>query len=142
MENAVVACGADSMTSVPMAYTGDVPPKCQGTAIREKGPDMHTAMSVTGENVAARHGVPRKEMETLAVDSHKRAAAQDAGKFDVVTIPVPGVDEEGNPITFSKGQGIRRGTSMEFPAQFRFCLKADRAVTAVSPPRPAAEPAL
>ena len=31
------------------------------------------------------------------------------------------VNEEGNPITFSKGQGIRRGTSMEFPAQFRFC---------------------
>ena len=40
-------------------------------------------MGLTAENVAARYGITRQEMDELALQGHRRAAAaQDAGKFE------------------------------------------------------------
>jgi acetyl-CoA C-acetyltransferase len=49
--------------------------------------DYH--MGITGENVAAKHGITREEQDAFALNSHRRAtAAWEEGRFDAEVIPV------------------------------------------------------
>lgn len=128
MNEIMVAGGVESMTAVPMTYDLSA---YRSSYVKEHDPDQYMAMGLTAENVAARYGITREQMEALAVESHKRAAAaQDAGKFDEEIISLPGVDAEGNAIVFNKDQGIRRSTSMETLATLQPCFKQDGIVTA------------
>ena len=126
----IVAGGVESMTSNPVnldiSWTFD-------PDLLKTRPEEYMPMGLTAENVAQRYGITRKEMEELAVESHRRAAkAQDEGRFAHSIIPVPGVDIEGNKITFDKDQGIRRDTSMETLAKLKPCFKEDGLVTAAT----------
>lgn len=124
----LVAGGVESMSSIPMVndFTAHADPW-----LLENLPDVYMPMGLTAENVAAKYGITREEMEEMAVESHRKAAeAQDAGKFDGEIIPLEGVDEAGNPIVFDKDQGIRRGTSMESLATLKTVFKEDGVVTA------------
>lgn len=124
----IVAGGVESMTACPV--NRDISDTFDPELL-ETRPEEYMPMGLTAENVAARYGVTRREMEELAVESHRRAAAaQDAGKFDDEIIPLPGVDLEGNPITFDKDQGIRRDTNLETLAGMKPCFKEDGLVTA------------
>lgn len=130
MSDILVAGGIESMTALPMTIdrSGDVNPW-----LVEHAPDQYLPMGLTAENVAARYHVTREEMDAFAVDSHRKAAAaQDAGKFDAEIIPLPGVDENGESITFDRDQGIRRGTSVEALAQLKPCFRPDGVVTAAT----------
>ena len=130
MNDILVAGGVESMTAVPVTYS-HAPYLCE--SIVKNDPDQYLSMGMTAENVAARYGVTREEMDALAVESHRKAAlAQDAGKFDSEIIPLPGLDENGEPIIFSEDQGIRRGTSMESLSKLLACFKVDGAVTAAT----------
>ena len=87
----------------------------------------------TEDELEAMRRITRREMEELAVESHRRAAAaQDAGKFDDEIIPLPGVDPEGNDIVFDKDQGIRRDTNLETLASMKPCFKENGRVTAAT----------
>lgn len=77
MNNVLVAGGVESMTAVPMTYDR-TPYLCK--SILENDPDQYMAMGLTAENIAERYGVTREEMEAMAAESHRRAAAaQDSG---------------------------------------------------------------
>lgn len=126
----VVAGGIESMTALPMTLdrSGDRDPW-----LAEHDPAQYISNGETAENVAEKYNVTRKEMETLALESHQKAAhAQDAGYFDDQIIPLPGVDVEGNPIVFDKDQGIRRDTSMEKMADMKPCFRENGRVTAAT----------
>lgn len=128
MNDILIAGGVESMTAVPMTYDLSA---YRSPYILEHDPDQYLAMGLTAENVATRYGITRKQMDAMAVESHRRAAiAQDAGKFDKEIIPIPGVDIDGNAILFDKDQGIRRNTSMESLATLKPCFKEDGSVTA------------
>lgn len=130
LNNVLVAGGVESMSAVPINidHSKDLCP-----AILENDPDQYISMGLTAENVAARFDVTRMDMDTMAVESHRKAAAaQDAGKFDDEIIPLPGVDESGAPITFSKDQGIRRSSTIESVGQLDPCFKDDGRVTAAT----------
>lgn len=128
MSEIIVAGGVESMTAVPMNMDRSA---YLSARILAEDPDQYLSMGLTAENVAARHGITREEMESLAVESHRKAAAaQDAGKFDAEIIPVEGMDIDGNPILFDKDQGIRRTTSMEALAGLKPCFREDGIVTA------------
>lgn len=126
----LVAGGVESMSVVTMNldHSNDLSP-----AILANDPDQYMPMGITAENVAARYGVTRQEMDALAAASHaKAAAAQCVGKFDDEIIPLPGVDEEGRSIVFDLDQGIRAGTTIGKLAELKPCFKADGAVTAAT----------
>ena len=107
----IVAGGVESMTACPV--------------------NLDISDTFDSELLAERYGITRREMEELAVESHRRAAAaQDAGKFDDEIIPLPGVDPEGNDIVFDKDQGIRRDTNLETLASMKPCFKENGRVTA------------
>jgi acetyl-CoA acyltransferase len=124
----IVAGGVESMTAIPMF--GDITPIAESWLL-ENEPGAYMPMGMTAEKVAELYGITREEMDALAVESHRKAAAaQDAGKFDGEIIPLDGVDDNGNPIVFDKDQGIRRSTTMESLAQLKTVFKEDGVVTA------------
>lgn len=124
----IVAGGVESMSALPMF--GDVTHISEDW-VREHEVGAYMPMGMTAENVAAKYGLTREDLDKMAVESHKKAAiAQDAGKFDGEIITLDGVDEEENCIVFNKDQGIRRNTSMESLSQLKTVFKEDGVVTA------------
>ena len=70
--------------------------------------DFH--MGLTGELVAERHEISRAEQDEFAAESHNRAeAAENAGRFDAERFTVKIPQRKGDPIVFSKDEGIRAG---------------------------------
>ena len=105
----VIAGGVEMMTDINMVQ----PKEYQDELLAEQIPGAYLPMGVTAENVAERYGVTRHDMDAMAVESHKKAAAaQAAGKFDEEIIPVTAESDDG-PVVVSKDEGIRPGTNME-----------------------------
>ena len=126
----MVAGGVESMTACPVNL--DISDTFDPDLLRQRE-EEYMPMGLTAENVAARYGITRQEMDELALQSHRRAAAaQDAGKFDDEIIPLPGADAEGNEIVFHKDQGIRRDTTLEKMASMKPCFRENGRVTAAT----------
>lgn len=126
----MVAGGVESMTACPVNL--DISDTFDPDLLRQRE-EEYMPMGLTAENVAARYGITRQEMDELALQSHRRAAAaQDAGKFDDEIIPLPGVDADGDPIVFDKDQGIRRSTTLEALSGLKPCFKEGGLVTAAT----------
>lgn len=126
----IVAGGIESMTALPI--TVDRRPDWNPW-LTEHDPDQYIGNGETAENVAQRYGITRDMMDTLAAESHRRAAAaQDAGYFDEQIIPLPGLDEAGNEIIFNKDQGVRRDTSVEKLGAMKACFRENGLVTAAT----------
>ncbi len=112
----VIACGVESMSRVPMASnarggTGPFPP-----SFLEVIDGRLWAQFRVAQVLADRWGVTRKEMDELALESHRRAAASwDSGHFGREAVPVPLKDEEGRltGVSLDADEGIRRGGTME-----------------------------
>lgn len=122
----IAAGGVESMSALPMFQ--DVTPITEAW-VSEKEAGAYMPMGITAENVAAKYGLTRDDLDAMAVESHRKAAAaQDAGKFDGEIIPLDGVDEDGNPIIFDKDQGIRRNVTMESLSQLKTVFKEDGGV--------------
>ncbi len=95
--------------------------------------DAYMTMGRTAENVAARYGITRPEMEQMAVDSHARAgAAQAAGAFDTQIIPVDGIGPDGAAVVFDRDECVRPGTNLETLAGLRPAFGEDGLVTAAT----------
>lgn len=95
--------------------------------------DIYLHVGLCAENDAKAHGISREDIDTLACESHRRAAAaQRAGKFDEEIIPVTVKDTEGNTVTVSRDGGIRENTSMEALANLKPCFDPNGIVTAGS----------
>lgn len=130
MNDILVAGGIESMTAVPANYdrTAFFDPW-----ILENKPSLYLPMGITAENVAEKYGITRKEMDSFAAESHRRAAAaRAAGKFDDEIISLPGVDETGNPIIFDRDQGIRENSTAESLAKLEPCFLENGKVTAAT----------
>ncbi|KAB2966181.1 acetyl-CoA C-acetyltransferase [Zoogloea sp.] len=72
-------------------------------------PIVGQLMGQTAENLAWCFGISREEMDSFAVESHRRvAAAHDAGHFDRERVPLIGRDGG----VFAEDDGLRRDVSM------------------------------
>jgi len=71
-------------------------------------------MGMTGELVAQKYGISRAEQDEFAAESHRRAgAAEAAGRFDAERFVVKIPQRKGDPILFSKDEGIRADMTAE-----------------------------
>lgn len=128
-EEIMIAGGVEDMSHT--FHTAD--PRERNPWLNENCEGAYISMGMTAENVAAKWQVGRPEMEQMAVQSHaKAAAAQDAGYLSMSIIPVTGRDADGNPVTITADEGIRRGTSAEKLASLKPCFKEDGVVTAAT----------
>ncbi len=90
-------------------------------------PDLYIAMGLTAENVAAREGISREEMDAFAASSQQRAvAAQADGFFAREIVPVPLSDGR----VADRDDGPRPNTTAEVLATLKPVFREDGRVTA------------
>jgi acetyl-CoA C-acetyltransferase len=95
--------------------------------------DYH--MGCTGEIVAEKHGVTRRQQDEYAVESHRRAiAAIRAGKFKAEILPVPVPQKKGDVVMFDTDESPREDTSIEALAKLKPAFKEGGTVTAGNAP--------
>jgi acetyl-CoA C-acetyltransferase len=87
-------------------------------------------MGVTAENVATEHNISRKQQDTFAVESQRRASvAIDKGHFKSQILPME-VKVRRNIVTFDTDEHIKSDTTMESLAKLRPAFKKEGSVTA------------
>jgi len=138
----VVAGGMESMTQTPHVLPksregfkyGDV------TLVDSLANDALScafdlmAMGVSTETYNSRYAdLTREKQDALAARSHARAAAAtEAGLFENEITPVMIPQRKGDPIAFSKDEGIRPETTMESLGALRPAFAKDGSITAGS----------
>jgi acetyl-CoA acyltransferase len=114
-QDVVVAGGVEVMSRVPMFSSivgGDGP---FGPMMKARYDDGLVPQGISAEMIAARWGLSREYLDSLAVASHERAAAAaESGLFDEEILVV---DTPDGP--FGRDQGIRPGTSLETLSSLR-----------------------
>ena len=86
-------------------------------------------MGVTAENVASEYSVSRADQDTLAAESHRRAAAAtEAGYFKEQITPVEVKGRKGT-VTVDTDEHIRPGVTVDDLAKLRPSFAADGTVT-------------
>ncbi len=101
--------------------------------------DIHTSpdrignppMGITAENIAARWGISRQEMDEFALRSHRLAwDAWQAGRFDDEIVPIEVKGPKGKSIIVDRDESVRADCSLEQLAALRPAFKPDGLVTA------------
>jgi acetyl-CoA C-acetyltransferase len=94
-------------------------------------PDIYIAMGQTAENVAESEKVTRQEQDEFAVLSQNRATTSlENGFWEDEITPIETVDAEGKPVTVTKDDGIRPGTTIEKLSTLQPAFKPGGTVTA------------
>ncbi|MFH8348573.1 acetyl-CoA C-acetyltransferase [Streptomyces sp. NPDC018045] len=135
----VVAGGQESMTNAPHL----LPKSREGFkygAVGMLDSMAHDGLTDAYENVAmgestekhnTRLGIGRAEQDEIAARSHQRAAAaQKNGLFEAEITPVEIPQRKGEPVVFSKDEGIRGETTTETLAKLRPAFAKDGTITA------------
>lgn len=112
--DAVIACGVESMTRVPLGASFMQGPGMPSDRIYNQG--------ISAEMVAQRWNFSREELDAYSLESHQRAArAAQAGYFASQLVRLAQLDRD---------EGIRTDTSMEKLASLKPAFKADGVITA------------
>jgi acetyl-CoA C-acetyltransferase len=91
------------------------------------------AMGESTEKHNTRLGIGREEQDAIAALSHQRAAAaQKNGVYEAEITPVEVPQRKGEPVVFSKDEGIRGETTVESLAKLRPAFSKDGTITAGS----------
>ncbi|MBA5223401.1 acetyl-CoA C-acetyltransferase [Streptomyces griseoaurantiacus] len=137
----VVAGGQESMTNAPHL----LPKSREGFkygAVQMLDAMAHDGLTDAFENIAmgestekhnSRLGIPREAQDEIAALSHQRAAAaQKNGLFEAEITPVEIPQRKGEPVVFSKDEGIRPETTAESLGKLRPAFSKDGTITAGS----------
>ncbi|PWI44154.1 acetyl-CoA C-acetyltransferase [Streptomyces sp. ICBB 8177] len=135
----VVAGGQESMTNAPHL----LPKSREGHkygAIEMLDAMAHDGLTDAFENIAmgestekhnTRLGIQRADQDEIAALSHQRAAAaQKNGLFEAEITPVEIPQRKGEPVVFSKDEGIRPETTAESLGKLRPAFAKDGTITA------------
>ncbi len=119
---AFVCVGVESMTRIPMGGFNPLP----HPGLYQRYPQAYISMGLTAENVAKKYGIPRREQQEIAVESHAKAvAAREQGKFGDEIVPIV----EGN-LRVEEDGCIRPGTSQEALDDLPLAFDQEGTVTA------------
>ena len=137
----IVAGGQESMTNAPHL----LPKSREGFkygAIEMLDSMAHDGLTDSFEGIAmgestekhnTRLGILRPEQDEIAALSHQRAAAaQKNGLFEAEITPVEIPQRKGDPVLFSKDEGIRGDTTAESLGKLRPAFAKDGTITAGS----------
>ena len=135
----IVAGGMESMTNCPYfldkarfgyrLFDGKIKDAMVNDGLWDVYNNFH--MGMTGEVVAERFNVSRKDCDEFAAGSHQKAAkATETGKYKEEIIPIEIPQKKGDPIVFDKDEGIRKDSTPEALAKLKPFFKEDGVVTA------------
>jgi acetyl-CoA acetyltransferase family protein len=128
--DAVIACGVEVMTRVPLGASiesGPGQPYGPRMLSRYNGALVHQGISA--ELIARKWNLDREQLDALSLESHRRAAhARAEGRFDSQIVPVPAHD--GAAVLITQDEGIRPDTSLEKLSSLKPAFQADGVITA------------
>jgi acetyl-CoA C-acetyltransferase len=139
----VIAGGVESMSNIEY-YTTDMRWGSRAGSVKlhdrlERGRERSqpearfgyiSGMIETAENLAREYGITREAADEYAVRSHQRAAdAWASGRFDEEVVPVSVPQRKGEPLLFTRDEGVRADASVESLGKLRALMK-DGTVTA------------
>jgi len=137
-QDVVVAAGVESMSRVPMGLPVTLPMQHGiGTGPFSKriqdrfGVPMFSQFT-GAEMIAEKYQFRKEELDSFALDSHRKAArATEAGAFDEEIVPLKVLDAEGSETLHSKDEGIRYDATLESIASVKL-LKEGGKITAAN----------
>ena len=135
----IVAGGMESMTNCPYIlpkarfgyrmFDGKVVDSMVNDGLWDKYNNFH--MGMTGEVVADRNNITRKDCDQFAMNSHRKAAqATQQGKFADEIMPIEIPQKKADPLVFDTDEGIRENTTVESLGKLKPFFKEDGVVTA------------
>ena len=111
---AVVACGVESMSRVPMG--SNVLPGSDpfGSMVADRYRDGLVPQGISAELIASRWKLTREDLDQFALISHQRAAkAQEQGLFDPEIVPIDVTSEDGSITRVIRDESIRPNTTLD-----------------------------
>jgi acetyl-CoA C-acetyltransferase len=135
-QDVVIAAGVESMTRVPMGLAVMLPLQA-GIGIGPWPQSIKDRYGVTefsqftgAEMIAQNYQMSRDELDSFALESHRRAAAAtERGDFDDEIVPLTVTQEDGTERQHLKDEGIRFDASMDGLGALK-TLKPDGVITA------------
>ena len=126
----IIAGGVESMSMVPMTGFRVSPHPSLAVDL----PEAYVGMGQTAENVVAKYGISRADMDEFAFHSHRKAGeAQEAGRFKEqiapVTVSTTTLDGTRSQV-FEIDELVRRDTTVEALAALKPAFKPNGTVTA------------
>src|SRR5215472_3067216 len=125
-----IGCGIELMSRSQMGSDGLV-----GTHLWPPAPPEYkfefVSQGISAEMIAERWKQPRKELDELSLESHRRAvAAQEKGEFKREIVPLEVAYPDGQKRVFDRDEGPRANTSLEKLATLPTVFKADGVIHA------------
>lgn len=117
-QDIVIAAGVESMTRVPMGTTATLFMKeglgnYKSPLLEEKYPGLLFSQFMGAEMIVRKHGFTREQLDTFAVESHRRAAAAtERGAFDKEILALD-VETPDGIIRHRTDEGIRADATLE-----------------------------
>jgi acetyl-CoA C-acetyltransferase len=117
-QDIVIAAGVESMTRVPMGSTATLFMKeglgnYKSPLLEEKYPGIMFSQFMGAEMIVRKHGFTREQLDTFAVESHRRAAAAtERGAFDKEILALD-VETPDGIISHRTDEGIRADATLE-----------------------------
>jgi acetyl-CoA C-acetyltransferase len=119
-QDVVIASGVESMTRVPMGTPFILPAKAgigQGPwtqRIRDRYGVAEFSQFTGAEMIAQKYQFTRDQLDSFAVESHRKAAAAtESGAFEREIVPLPVLGDDGEERLHARDEGIRYDASME-----------------------------
>ena len=139
----IVAGGMESMSNCPYILpkareglrlgNGELVDSMIHDGLWDAYEDFH--MGCTGEIVAEKYDVSRRQQDEYSLESHRKAiAAIKAGKFKDEILPVSIPQKKGEPLVFATDESPREDTSLEALAKLKPAFKEGGTVTAGNAP--------
>lgn len=129
--DAVIACGVESMTRVPMgSAAASGPGKPFGPAMMRRYNNARFNQGISAEMIAERWKLDRTSLDEFSLESHRRAArATEQGWFCHEILPIP-IQTEKGPVMVSRDEGIRPDTTLAKMGSLKTVFKEGGVITA------------
>lgn len=123
-----IAGGVESMTRAPMF--SDI-----GGGFERLNPALHAKYEIihqgeSAERIIERYGLSRQDLDTYALESHRRAAAQEEGLQRKELAPIQGLTREGKVFLLDHDEGVRAEANFEAMMALLPAFRTDGKVSA------------
>ncbi len=109
----VIAGGVEMMSLVPMRVNR-LGKDNEGPGFHRRYPEGLVRQGISAELIAARWHLSRQELDTLALESHRKAAlGEDAGLISPMIVPIQIPTADGGVRIAQRDDGLRRDTTPE-----------------------------
>jgi acetyl-CoA acyltransferase len=127
--DAIVACGVESMSRVPLGSTWlQGPGKRFGALMERRYDGTLVDQGISAELIAQKWDISREELDAYSLGSHRRAqAATIEGRFAEEILALPAAGDEPDVTT---DEGIRADTTAEKLGALKTVFKEDGVITA------------